>query len=112
MAVLGGKDEEQVGVVIVLAVLDSAKPVGVAVSEKVLQGGMPAVCEVFEQAGGLADEVVMLLNGLLNLNDIGLGLDNNGEDFMAKCCVRDRGGTIMHHNGKHSTFQRAHNLLP
>ena len=22
------------------------------------------------------------------------------------------GGAIMHHNGEHSTFQRAHNLLP
>ena len=76
---LGGKDEEQVGVVIVLAVLDSAEPVGVAVSEKVLRGGVPAVCKVFEQVGGLVDEVVALLDGLLNLNDVGLGLDGNGE---------------------------------
>ena len=36
VAVLGGEDKEGVGAVKVLVVLDGAKPVGVAVSEKVL----------------------------------------------------------------------------
>ena len=76
---LGGEDEEWVGVAIVLVVLDHAEPIGVAVSKKVLRGGMPVVCEVFEQAGGLTDKVVALLDGLLDLNDVGLGLDRNGE---------------------------------
>ena len=48
VAVLGSKDKERVGMVNVLAVLDGAKAVGVAVGEKVLQGSMPVVCEVFE----------------------------------------------------------------
>ena len=95
VAVLGGEDEERVGAVIFLAVLDSAKPVGVAVSEKVLRGGVPAVCEVFEQAGGLVDEVIVLLNGLLDLNDVGLGLDGNGEGLHGRVLheeQRRRGG--------------------
>ena len=37
---LGGEDEERVGAVKVLAVLDGAEPVGVAVGEKVLRGGV------------------------------------------------------------------------
>ena len=36
VAMLGGEDEEQVGAVKVLAVLDGAEPIGIAVSEKVL----------------------------------------------------------------------------
>ena len=43
VAMLGGKDKEWVGAVKVLAVLDGAEAVGVAVNEKVLRGGMPAV---------------------------------------------------------------------
>ena len=43
---------------------------------------MPAVHEVFEQAGGLVDEVVTLLDGLFDLNDVGLGLDRDGERLM------------------------------
>ena len=43
---------------------------------------MPVVREAFEQAGGLADEVIMLLDGLFDLNDIGLGLDGDGEGLM------------------------------
>ena len=41
---LGGEDEEQVGMVRVLAVLDGAKPIGVAVGEKVLRGSMQHAC--------------------------------------------------------------------
>ena len=100
VAVLGGEDEEWVGAVIVLAVLDSAEPVGVAVGEKVLRGSVPVVCEVFEQAGGLADEVVALLDGLLDLNDVGLGLDGNGEGLHGRVLCegqRQHGGQWRHH---------------
>ena len=40
---------------------------------------MPMVHEVFEQAGGLVDGTIVLLDGLLNLNDVSLGLDRDGE---------------------------------
>ena len=70
---LGSEDEERVGAVKVLVVLDGAKPIGVAVSEKVLRSDVPTVCEAFDQAGSLTDKVVVLLDGLFDLNDVGLG---------------------------------------
>ena len=84
VAVLGGEDKERVGAVKVLVVLDGAKPVGVAVGKKVLQSNVPMVHKAFEQAGGLMDEVIALLDGLFDLNDVGLGLDGDGEGLMCR----------------------------
>ena len=83
MAVLGGRYEERVGAVKVLAVLDGAEPFGVVVGEKVLRGGVPAVREAFEEAGGLADEVIALLEGFLDLDALPLVWTGMGSDFDA-----------------------------
>ena len=45
---------------------------------------MPTVCKAFEQAGGLVDEVAALLDGLFDLNDVGLGLDRDGKGLMRR----------------------------